>query len=80
MELVQYFIDNGADIHAKDAKDGQTPLHWAAKYSSEEVVTLLVQLGANMEAKDDSGKTPLLCACTRDIDEGYNEAKYQKEE
>jgi ankyrin repeat protein len=40
----------------------ETPLHWAAGYSSSHHVRLLLSLGANIEARDSTGATPLIRA------------------
>ncbi|KAK1690387.1 ankyrin repeat-containing domain protein [Colletotrichum godetiae] len=39
---------------------GKTPLHYAALLSNVDIVQLLIDNGADLEAKDDSGCTPLL--------------------
>ncbi|KAK7460088.1 hypothetical protein Landi51_00337 [Colletotrichum acutatum] len=39
---------------------GKTPLHWAASMSNVPTAQLLIDNGANIEAKDDLGLTPLL--------------------
>jgi ankyrin repeat protein len=40
----------------------ETPLHFAARRASAEVVELLLQLGADLEAVDDRGRSPLASA------------------
>ncbi|MFC2141340.1 ankyrin repeat domain-containing protein [Acidobacteriota bacterium] len=58
-ELVEYLIENGADINARS--DGQwTPLHNQAYKGSLDSVELLLQHGADIEAKTSFGHTPLL--------------------
>ena len=39
------------DINGKDEK-GMTPLHWAANLSSEEVASLLISLGCDLNPED----------------------------
>lgn len=39
-----------------------TPLHWAATLGLLELAIKLIDEGADIEAKDSDGKTPLLCA------------------
>jgi ankyrin repeat protein len=51
-------IDAGADVNAADDV-GSTPLHFAAKGESEEVVELLIDAGANVNAANNKGETPL---------------------
>ncbi|XP_074620294.1 85/88 kDa calcium-independent phospholipase A2-like [Acropora palmata] len=43
-------------IHARDTKYGGTPLHWA---KTKEGVELLVNRGADIEAQNNDGETPL---------------------
>jgi ankyrin repeat protein len=52
------FIELGADVNAK-AKYGDTPLHFAADYGTADSVKLLLKHGADLEAEDDMGLTPL---------------------
>jgi ankyrin repeat protein len=51
-------IDAGADVDARDDV-GSTPLHFAAKGESEDVVRLLVDSGADVNAVNSRGETPL---------------------
>ncbi|EFQ96976.1 hypothetical protein MGYG_00020 [Nannizzia gypsea CBS 118893] len=39
---------------------GQTPLHWAAERCVKEVVRLLLDYGADINAQDGNGRTPLM--------------------
>lgn len=43
-------------------KEGNSPLHLAAKSDSSEVITMLVSLGADLEAKNQLGESPLYVA------------------
>ena len=54
---IQYLIENGANIEAKDCRE-ETPLHLASSYGKTEVVKYLVSKGANKNAKNNDGKTP----------------------
>src|SRR6185436_9376531 len=49
----------GADINGKDAQRGLTALHEAARWGWNDVVTFLVKNGANLDAKDNRGMTPV---------------------
>src|SRR5262245_38608036 len=51
-----------ADVNGPRA-DGATALLWAAHWDHRESVDLLLQAGANVNAADDDGVTPLARAC-----------------
>jgi ankyrin repeat protein len=55
-------LDDGARIDAPDSAGGRTAMHWAAKEGQLEVVTLLIERGADLTVKDRAGKTPLCIA------------------
>ncbi|MFP3959317.1 MAG: ankyrin repeat domain-containing protein [Spirochaetaceae bacterium] len=44
---------------AKPQERARTPLHWAARRGHEQVVELLLERGANVDAQDALGRTPL---------------------
>ena len=50
-------IEHGADVHAK--RNGYTPLHWASVNGQLETAQLLIEHGADKNAKDHDGLTPL---------------------
>lgn len=54
----QSLLDAGADVNAHD-EVGSTPLHFAAKGESEEVIRLLIDSGADVNATNNRGETPL---------------------
>ena len=60
--MVQFFLEKGAKIGYVAHKDGATPLLRAVKGSHKEVVAYLQEKGANIEATDKEGKTPLMIA------------------
>jgi len=41
-------------------RDGWTPLHWASRVGSLDIVRLLAKYGANVNVKDRWGTTPLM--------------------
>ena len=49
----------GNDVNAAETTTGLTPLHGAAFAGSDRIIQYLVEHGANLEAKDVSGQTPL---------------------
>ena len=43
--------------------DGTTALHWAAHWNDLKIASSLIQAGANLDAANRYGSTPLLLAC-----------------
>jgi hypothetical protein len=50
------------NVNVKDDWDGSTPLHYAAWHGHVEITRLLLQNGAEVNARSDDGYTPLYCA------------------
>eukprot|EP00003_Mantamonas_plastica_P019167 TRINITY_DN3136_c0_g1_i1.p1 TRINITY_DN3136_c0_g1~~TRINITY_DN3136_c0_g1_i1.p1 ORF type:complete len:386 (+),score=140.10 TRINITY_DN3136_c0_g1_i1:785-1942(+) len=48
-------------VNTRDAK-GNTPLHWALKQNQNEIVSMLVALGADLSIANDNGELPIHCA------------------
>jgi cytohesin len=59
VESLKLILDAGGEINAKDNIRGQTPLHGAAFWGWNPAVELLVARGADLNAKDNQGKTPI---------------------
>lgn len=70
--VVKILVENGANVNAKtkpgiptgafmrDVRTkGETPLHRAAAYADEATVSYLISKGADLEARDAHGNTPL---------------------
>jgi uncharacterized protein len=58
MENARRLLDGGAHANAHD-NTGSTPLHFAARGESAEVIGLLIEAGADVNATNDKGETPL---------------------
>jgi ankyrin repeat protein len=58
-------VERGMDVNATEVGDtyGQRPLSWAALHGRLAVVTYLVSVGANLNAVDFFGDTPLHNSC-----------------
>jgi ankyrin repeat protein len=50
-------------------ESGPTPSHWASSQGALEAVRLLLEHGADVEAKDNNSKTALRVAASRSRDE-----------
>ena len=55
----------GAAADSRNKGDQQTPLHWAAAKNAYGAIEALVAGGADVEARDVGGWTPLLMAAYR---------------
>lgn len=60
-EIVNYLIENGADLNHQD-KQGQTALSDAAAHNCVKCVHALISAGADIERTDQVGRTPLAYA------------------
>jgi uncharacterized protein len=54
------------NVNVKDDESGMTPLHWAAVNGHIEIARLLLQNGAEVNAKGYNGSTPLQFAAEED--------------
>ena len=57
--LVEFLLEQGADPNSARADTGETPLHRAAAFGSEETIARLLAVGARREEPDAAGDTPL---------------------
>jgi len=65
IDLAEFLLSKGADIDEVNTTDyygGYTPLFWAVDDNNKELVSFLIQNGANVNAKSIKGKTPLSLA------------------
>ena len=67
IEAVKQHLAAGADVGVKGGRMGGTPLHYAATHGHKEIVELLIAKGANVNAKNKYGTTPLDMANDREI-------------
>jgi ankyrin repeat protein len=66
VEKATLFIEQGADLHARDDDIRSTPLGWAAKFNQTGMVELLLKHGARPNLPDDPPwATPLAWATRR---------------
>ena len=70
LDAIQQHIAAGTDLEQKDPIGGSTPLITACVFGNAEVANVLMEAGADLEAKNNDGSTPLHCAalfCYPDI-------------
>ena len=53
-DVIKVLVEAGADLTAKNDED-YTPLHLASGHNSPEVLTILLDSGADTEARDSDG-------------------------
>ena len=68
---ISKLLEYGTDLDVIDL-ECSTPLHYAVKWANPKIVGMLVGRGANIEARDKYGKTPLFRAMGRTY--GYSTA------
>ena len=62
IQKVQQLLDSGAFVNKKTGWQSITPLHWASENNNQEMVELLIDHDANVNAKDKFGETSLYYA------------------
>ena len=58
-EMVEFLIQNGADIGIKTSGEGQAAMHYAAKNDAINSLHMLLGYGADIDARDSKNRTPL---------------------
>jgi len=56
---VKLLLESGAKVDVRDVARKMTPLHLASAFGKEEIAQLLIAHGADVNAKDGEGKTPI---------------------
>lgn len=66
---VKKLIAGGASLNYQDTPDGWTPLIYSIYYNNPHALKLLLELKADINRTDFSGRTPLMIAAIRDDQE-----------
>lgn len=61
-EGVQYFLSKGVKTTGLNRQNGETPFHAAVRSGSREIVQILIEANADINARGDYGQTPLIVA------------------
>lgn len=64
--MIQALLKRGADVNLTDSQTGDTMLMLAASYSTPEVVQVLIEAGANVNARNKLGHTAMSLAEQKD--------------
>jgi RNA polymerase sigma factor (sigma-70 family) len=64
LDAARLLIENGADVNSRRGgrgvpRSGWTPLHYCAGFGFSDLIDALIARGANINSRDDQGKTPL---------------------
>lgn len=59
LHIVDFLVQNSAELLDKCTKDGNTPLHWTVQHNQSECMKLLLRSGANVRKSNSQGQTPL---------------------
>ena len=62
MEIINYLLDNGADIFLGKDSDIGSPLHWAVGEHRLDVVRVLLDRGSDINGLNGNNITPLILA------------------
>lgn len=68
LDLIRTLVEQDPDAldrRMSRFEQGQTPLHFAISPKRYDILDLLIELGADLEAKDNTGQTPLAVAMLR---------------
>jgi ankyrin repeat protein len=68
LELIRALVEenpNALDRRMSRFEEGRTPLHFAIERKRYDILDLLIELGADLEAENDSGQTALAVAMLR---------------
>ncbi|ESO91608.1 hypothetical protein LOTGIDRAFT_233395 [Lottia gigantea] len=57
-KMITFFMGSGSFVNCKEPKSGMSALHWASREGNTDIVLLLLENGANIDAKNNFKCTP----------------------
>jgi ankyrin repeat protein len=69
--MVRKYIEDGADVNTSDDTHRITPLHNAVHFKNMEAAKVLIHHGANVNAENGEGNTPLYIAVHRNLPDEF---------
>ena len=73
-DILKLLIEAGADLEVRNSEHGDTPLLVAIRYGYHRAALILIDAGANINAKNNGNETPLLRAAHRHYSAAYSNA------
>ena len=61
-EMVEYLVENGADLGRETHEEKQTAMHYAAKNNAAQSLKVMLRMGARINDRDYKRRTPLFVA------------------
>jgi len=68
VKRLQELLEDGADVNQADWDRGNTPVHWACAGGNLDCIELLLEYGADINAQNKHGRTPLHCLISERYD------------
>jgi ankyrin repeat protein len=62
IEIVRYLLAHGANVHTANPNNGETALFTPVRWHQFEILTMLIQAGADVNHRNRDGNTPLVIA------------------
>ena len=72
--IAKKLIEKGADVNGVD-NFNQTPLHFAVHTNDQKYMKFLIRNGANLDAEDEQGRTPITHAGTDKVKKNLEKAR-----
>jgi len=68
VKRLEELIQDGAHVNEPDSDRGNTPIHWACAGGNLDAIEVLLEYGADINASNNHGRTPLHCLISERYD------------